>query len=66
MKKYWQTKNMDIVVITDQSEAQPLQESLQKNLPSPMSYSNNLKARSHKIFSTRIKRWKCIPCLYLP
>jgi zinc protease len=34
---------MDIVVITDQSEAAPLAESLKNNTPSPMSYSNTLK-----------------------
>jgi zinc protease len=44
MKKYWQTKNMDIVIVTDQSEAEPLAKSLQENAPSPMSYSNNLKS----------------------
>ena len=43
MKKYWQTKNLAIVVITDQSEAQPLKTSLETNAPSPMSYSNVLK-----------------------
>ena len=43
MRKYWQTKNLDIVVITDQSEAGPLAESLKSNSPSPMSYSNTLK-----------------------
>ena len=43
MRKYWQTKNMDIVVITDQSEAAPLAESLKTNAASPMSYSNGLK-----------------------
>ena len=43
MRKYWQTKNLAIVVITDQSEAQPLATSLQKNEPSPMTYSNVLK-----------------------
>jgi zinc protease len=43
IKKYWSTKNMDIVIVTDKSEAQPLAESLKNNLPSPMSYSNTLK-----------------------
>ena len=43
MRKYWQTKNLSIVVITDQTEAQPLATSLEKNEPSPMSYSNVLK-----------------------
>jgi zinc protease len=43
IKKYWNTKNMDIVIITDKSEAEPLAESLRNNAPSPMSYSNTLK-----------------------
>ncbi len=44
IKKYWQTKNMDIVIITDKSEAEPLAKNLRENAPSPMSYSNNLKS----------------------
>ena len=44
IKKYWQTKNMDIVVITDKSEAEPLAKNLRENSPSPMSYSNSLKS----------------------
>lgn len=32
IKKYWQTKNMDIVIVTDKSEAEPLARSL-KMLP---------------------------------
>jgi zinc protease len=44
MKKYWQTKNMNIVIVTDKSEAEPLTKSLQENAPSPMSYSNSLKS----------------------
>jgi zinc protease len=44
IKKYWQTKNMDIAIVTDQTEAEPLAKSLQENAPSPMSYSNNLKS----------------------
>jgi zinc protease len=44
MKKYWQTKNMDIAIVTDQSEAEPLKTSLLKNAPSPMSYSNTLRS----------------------
>jgi zinc protease len=43
MKKYWQVKNMEVVIITDESEAAPLAESLRTNKPSPMSYSNTLK-----------------------
>jgi zinc protease len=44
MKKYWQTNNMNIVIVTDQSEAKNLEESLKTGAASPMSYSNNLKA----------------------
>lgn len=44
IKKYWNTKNMKITIVTDVSEAKPLLESLEKNLDSPMSYSNALKA----------------------
>lgn len=44
MKKYWQTQNMDIVIITDESEVQPLAEALKNNSASPMSYSNTLKS----------------------
>lgn len=44
MKKYWQTKNMHIAIITDVTEAEPLAKSLRTNAPSPMSYSNTLKS----------------------
>jgi zinc protease len=44
MKKYWQTKNMDIVIVTDKSEAEPLAKSLREGSASPMSYSNSLKS----------------------
>jgi zinc protease len=44
VKKYWQTKNMNIVIVTDKTEAEPLAKSLQENTPSPMSYSNTLKS----------------------
>lgn len=44
MRKYFQTQNMFITIITDKTESQPLKESLEKNLTSPMSYSNALKA----------------------
>jgi zinc protease len=48
MKKYWQTNNMFITIVTDKSEAEPLAASLRANKPSPMSYSNNLKASLDK------------------
>ncbi|MFI5218417.1 MAG: M16 family metallopeptidase [Bacteroidia bacterium] len=44
IKKYWQTQNMFITIVTDKSEAEPLAKSLKENLPSPMSYSDALKA----------------------
>jgi zinc protease len=43
IKKYWQTQDMFISIVTDVSEAEELAASLEKNLPSPMSYSNSLK-----------------------
>lgn len=43
MKKYWQTQNMFVTIITDKSEAGPLAESIRLNKPSPMSYSNVVK-----------------------
>ncbi|MTI31684.1 M16 family metallopeptidase [Xanthovirga aplysinae] len=43
IKKYWQTDNMCVTIITDDSEAKPLAESIRKNLPSPMSYSQLVK-----------------------
>jgi zinc protease len=44
IRKYWQTKNMRVVIITDESEVQALAESLRTNAASPMSYSNLLKS----------------------
>jgi zinc protease len=44
IKKYWQTDNMFVTIVTDASEAEPLAKSLKENLPSPMSYSNIVKA----------------------
>lgn len=44
IKAYWQVQNMDIVIITDESEAEPLAESLRAGTTSTMSYSNALKA----------------------
>ena len=44
IKKYWQGDNMYITIVTDASEAEPLAESLRNNTPSPMSYSNLVKA----------------------
>ncbi len=44
IKKYWQTDNLFITVVTDKSESEPLATSLRENKSSPMSYSNTLKA----------------------
>lgn len=44
IKKYWQTENMYIAIVTDESEADALAESMQNNFPSPMTYSNLVKA----------------------
>lgn len=44
IRKYWQTNNMDIVIVTDTSEADALAKSLQTGNVSPMAYSNSLKA----------------------
>jgi zinc protease len=43
VKKYLQVDNMDIVIVTDVSEAEPLAEALRNNEYSPMSYSNFVK-----------------------
>ncbi|MGB9695816.1 MAG: M16 family metallopeptidase [Ignavibacteria bacterium] len=40
IRKYLQTENMYIVIVTDQSEAEALAQSLLNNSYSPMSYSN--------------------------
>lgn len=44
IRKHWQTKNMFVTIVTDESEAKPLAEALINNTPSPMSYSNQLKS----------------------
>ncbi len=44
IRKYWQTENMFVTIVTDASEAQPLADSLINNTPSPMSYSNLVKS----------------------
>ncbi|HEY8511050.1 MAG TPA: pitrilysin family protein [Cyclobacteriaceae bacterium] len=43
IRKYWRSDAMFITIVTDESEAGPLAESLRNNLPSPMSYSTSLK-----------------------
>lgn len=42
-KKYLQTENMYVTMITEEDEAQPLKEALLSNAPSPMSYSQAVK-----------------------
>ena len=44
LRKYWQTENLYVTIVTDASEAQPLADSLINNTPSPMSYSNLVKS----------------------
>lgn len=44
VKKYWRTDNMAVTIVTDRSEAEELAKSLKENTPSPMSYSNVVKA----------------------
>jgi zinc protease len=44
VKKYWRTNNMYVTIVTDRSEADELAKSLKENTPSPMSYSNAVKA----------------------
>jgi len=44
IKKYWQSENMFVSIVTDKSEAVPLARSLREGMESPMSYSNALKS----------------------
>lgn len=44
IKKYWQTNNMFVTIVTDISEAKPLAKSLKENLTSEMSYSDFIKS----------------------
>jgi len=44
IRKYWQTENLFVTIVTDASEAQPLADSLINNTPSPMSYSDLVKS----------------------
>ncbi|TGE25428.1 insulinase family protein [Hymenobacter aquaticus] len=39
IRKHWQTQNMYVTIVTDDSEAQPLADVLKQNTPSPMSYA---------------------------
>jgi zinc protease len=44
VKKYWRTDNMFVTIVTDRSEAEALAKNVKENAPSPMSYSNIVKA----------------------
>ncbi len=44
VKKYWRTDKMYVAIITDRSEADELAKSLRENAPSPMSYSDAVRA----------------------
>ncbi len=44
MSKYLHPQQMYVTIVTDVSEAQPLRESLENNLPSPMIYPPSLRA----------------------
>lgn len=44
LRKYWQTDNMFVTIVTDKGEAQPLADSLMNNTTSPMSYSDLVKS----------------------
>ncbi len=44
IRKYWQTDNMYMTIVTDKTEAEELLKSLLENRPSPMSYSNLVKS----------------------
>jgi zinc protease len=44
VKKYWRVNNMFVTIVTDKSEAEELAKSLKENTPSPMSYSDAVKA----------------------
>ncbi len=44
IRQHWQTQNLFVTIVTDDSEAQPLADSLINNTPSPMSYSNLVKS----------------------
>jgi zinc protease len=44
LREHWQTRNLFVTIVTDSSEAPALAASLIGNLPSPMSYSNVVRA----------------------
>ena len=44
LRKHWQTGNLFVTIVTDDSEAKALADSLINNTPSPMSYSNLVKS----------------------
>ena len=44
IRRYWQIDNLFVTIVTDDSEAPALAESLRNNTPSPMSYSTLVKS----------------------
>ncbi|WP_340679552.1 insulinase family protein [Paraglaciecola sp.] len=44
IRQYWQVNNLFVTIVTDNSEAQALADSLTNNTPSPMSYSTLVKS----------------------
>lgn len=50
IRRYWQTQQFYIAIVTDRSEAEPLMKSLMNGNESPMSYSNALR----KVLGERI------------
>lgn len=48
IREHFQVKNMKVTIITSPDEAEPLANSIRNNLPSPMSYSDLLKAELPK------------------
>ncbi|XOV95234.1 MAG: M16 family metallopeptidase [Bacteroidota bacterium] len=69
--KYLQVANMDITMITDNAEAEPLKQSLLTNAPSPMSYSDVVKGslgpeifevdKKAEVFPMNVKSVKIVP-----
>ncbi len=62
MKRYWQTGNMFVTIVTDRSEAVPLARSLREGTPSPMNYSNVLKGVLSKDILDEDKQVEAFPC----
>jgi zinc protease len=61
MRKYWQSDNMFVTIVTDDSEAEELKKSLLQNLPSPMAYSDALKSTLSEEILTEDKQVEIYP-----